>query len=203
MSDFIKRKPKRFIKDSIRCIDGEVTIYKGDEVLGFEIDFNGKCELENYDIPNWLIQTNKRKIIGVSLDGNPLGLDPFLKYVGKFNILNCMVVRNDMKLYKLYCYAGIKDRFENQISIIEEDSRYFDELNNADNVVCKNVYRTKLNINTNNLKTSDVIAGGKLKIDGNDYEGDYHITKDGKIQAGSSPKKITKKTNSTQRTGDY
>ena len=26
MSDFIKRKPKRFIKDSIRCIDGEVTI---------------------------------------------------------------------------------------------------------------------------------------------------------------------------------
>ncbi|QDP59720.1 MAG: hypothetical protein Unbinned2990contig1001_40 [Prokaryotic dsDNA virus sp.] len=178
---------KRFQGNGIRAIDGEVTFDMGDKVIGFEIDYKGKCELENYDIPNWLFQGNTKKIIGVSLDGKPIGLNPFLKYIGKFSIQNCIIVNTDMQSYQVSCYENITDHFENQIETFSSDNRYFNELDNNDNNKgIQKITKTKLNLVTKNLSTNQNIIKSSLKIDQKDYIGDFHID-NGKIKTGKEP----------------
>ena len=167
----------------VNCLNGDVYIGIGSDVIGFEIEFNGKFELENYDVPNWLITSNNKNMIGISLDGSVLGNQPFLKYTGKFNILNCIIYTKNMEKKKIVAYSDMKDLFTNQSSTFDSESSYCENLDNGDNVIGKKVSKTKINIVNKNFHSK----GGLFTLDGEDYLGDYHILGNGTFMTDSEP----------------
>ena len=164
----------------IQFIDGDVSVDIGNKIIAIDIIFKGKFELENYDLPNWLFLASSNRIIGVSLDSTPLGENPFLKYTGKFNVLDCTVVRTDNKSQKLQPIGKIKDRILYRQTAVDKDTASFDELDNYDNVVGKLPRKSKIYFITKNLETK----GNEYTLNRKPYIGQYHLYKDGTAMTG-------------------
>lgn len=115
--------------NSIDFGDGEISINIGDSIIGFDILLSGKYELEQIDIPNFMMTYKNNRVIGIGF-GSTLGIKPFLKYKGVLSVMKCIVVTESME--KLHILPSCRtDYFYKARDDFDGTSTKFEDMDNT------------------------------------------------------------------------
>ena len=128
--------------------DGEISINIGDIVIGFDILLTGKYELEQVDVPNFMMKYNDHRVIGVGF-GSTLGKAPFLKYSGGLSIRKCIVITESMEKLHILPSSSV-DTFIHTFDDFNGVHTKFEDLN-KNNLVGKIPKKIKTTFDNDNL----------------------------------------------------
>ena len=128
--------------------DGEISINIGNIVIGFDILLTGKYELEQLDVPNFMMKYNNNRIIGVGL-GSTLGVAPFLKYTGLLSIIKCKVVTESMEKLNILASSRV-DSFGYTFDDFDGVNTKFEDMD-KNHVVGKIPKKIKTTFNNDNI----------------------------------------------------
>ena len=128
--------------------DGEISINIGDIVIGFDILLTGKYELEQVDVPNFMMKYNDHRVIGVGF-GSTLGKAPFLKYTGFLSIRKCEVVTESMEKLNILSSSRV-DSFLYTFDDFDGVNTKFEDMN-KNQVVGKIPKKIKTTFNNDNI----------------------------------------------------
>ena len=128
--------------------DGLISINIGDRVIGFDILLLGKYELEQIEIPNFMMKYNNHRIIGVGF-GAKLGTEPFLKYTGALSITKCIVVTESMEKINILPSARV-DTFHHTFDNFDGVNTKFEDMGKT-HLVGDLVKKTKTSFNNDNI----------------------------------------------------
>ena len=128
--------------------DGLISINIGDRVIGFDILLLGKYELEQIEIPNFMMKYNNHRIIGVGF-GAKLGTEPFLKYTGALSITKCNVVTESMEKINILPSSRV-DTFHHTFDNFDGVNTKFEDMSN-NHLVGDLPRKTKATFNNDNI----------------------------------------------------
>tara|TARA_R100000458_G_C8258031_1_gene233895 strand:- start:590 stop:1342 length:753 start_codon:yes stop_codon:yes gene_type:complete len=96
----------------IRYGDGQVDLDYGGNVLAFDIELRGKCNISTNLPSSWVVSSNKNftRIIGVAFGQSIPGNSNIFNYTGKIDISRCIIVGDDNELHGLNI-ADSKDTY--------------------------------------------------------------------------------------------
>ena len=158
--------------------NGDISIQYSNPIKAFDIKLKGIYNLESYEIDNFLINYNNQRLIGVSLGGE-LGNNPFLKYTGDLQILECKIITSDMKKVNIAPKMLRLDTFQSTIDSFDGKNINFEDMNHI-GVVGDIPKKIKINLITKNLHTE----GEQYTLDGQNYKGYYHLHHNGVAMTG-------------------
>ena len=128
--------------------DGEISINIGDTIIGFDILLSGKYELEQIDIPNFMMTYKNNRIIGIGF-GSKLGRKPFLKYTGVLSIMKCIVVTESMEKIHILPSSRV-DVFYKTFDDLDGVNTKFEDMGKT-HLVGDLVKKTKTTFNNDNI----------------------------------------------------
>tara|TARA_Y100001973_G_C5207030_1_gene342243 strand:+ start:2049 stop:2567 length:519 start_codon:yes stop_codon:yes gene_type:complete len=111
--------------------NGKISIPIGQNVVGLDIKLSGQYELEYITKSNFYIDYSDNRIIGFGV-GTKLGISTFLEYTGNLKIINCKVVKDNLKVVELLPYYQI-DKFNKNHSTFDGSQGLIENLS-KDNV---------------------------------------------------------------------
>ena len=94
--------------------DGVVSIDPTVEVRAFDIHFSGQISATCNLPPDWIIQSNSKRIIGFSMGDSMVQLTDILEYTGYLKIISCIIATREEQL---------NCRVENNASDLFNDSK--------------------------------------------------------------------------------
>ena len=128
--------------------DCEISINIGDTIIGFDILLSGKYELEQIDIPNFMMTYKNNRVIGIGF-GSKLGRKPFLKYTGVLSIMKCIVVTETMEKIHILPSSRV-DTFNHTFDNIDGVNTKFEDMSN-NHLVGDLPRKTKATFNNDNI----------------------------------------------------
>ena len=150
---------------------------------GFEMLYKGTITITNSP-DNLIISANRKKIIGVMIDGTDLPKELF-NYVGDLRLLSCKVVVDDRREFHQITLQGV-DYWELDKQEWEDDSTKWGTEDKTFLVGSKQRYNSKTIITNNNIKTA--YKGQFYDSNGNPVSENelVHIFNDGTVMTGGT-----------------
>ena len=93
--DLIKKYSPKLEEKAIITIDNGVCSLQADvDVMGIQIEFNGTAEITPQLPEGWILQGNAKRMIMITLQGNPIQNQALFNYKGNIEITKA-IISND------------------------------------------------------------------------------------------------------------
>ena len=93
--NLIKKPKRRKEEKAIILVDNGLCSLKADvEVMGIQFEFNGTAEITPQLPEGWILQGNAKRMIMITLQGNPIQNQALFNYKGNIEIIEAIISNN-------------------------------------------------------------------------------------------------------------